>query len=404
MRSSSGHSVADATPLRHRSSRKFAALLAYHGLVDRVVELPESTRTAADAARAVGCDVRQIVKSLVFRTQGSGHPVLVLASGAHRVDEEWLTRYVGEPLLRADPEFVRSVSGFAIGGVPPVGHPNPLRAFIDYDLLELREVWGAAGHPNAIFRLSSSELLRITQGRPVPVVPLTPELDLSGPWISFDCYGTLVDWRRGFSALMKRVLGPIAERELVGLFRAYLVEEQDLEAGPYRSYREIMIEAVEKAAVRMGRSLPRDEAAQLPESVPDWPLFPDTQAALSRLQALGFRTAILSNIDRDLLERTVASHALPVDLTVTAEEVGSYKPAPAHWIRFLKATGTSPDESLHVAGGYEYDLPSASMLGFRTAYVPRYGEPGGPAAQAVVADLAELARRMEGPHDALRSG
>ena len=107
------------------------AALRRLGLIDRVRELPSSTRTARDAAESLGCEVGQIVKSIVFRGVRSARPVLVLASGDHRVDELWMERYVGEPIERAPPEFAREATGFAIGGVPPVGHERSLRTFVD---------------------------------------------------------------------------------------------------------------------------------------------------------------------------------------------------------------------------------------------------------------------------------
>ena len=111
--------MADPSPSYHESARRFDGWLRAHGLSGRVVELSDSTRTAAEAARAVGCELRQIVKSLVFRGAASGAPFLVLVAGPNRVDEAWVARYVGDALVRADPEFVREVSGFSIGGVPP---------------------------------------------------------------------------------------------------------------------------------------------------------------------------------------------------------------------------------------------------------------------------------------------
>lgn len=382
----------------HPSARRVDSVLREHGLEDRVLELPESTRTARDAAATVGCEVRQIVKSLVFRTATSARPVLVLASGDHRVDEQWMERYVGEALVRADPEFVRSVAGFAIGGVPPVGHATPLPTYIDLDLLEQGEVWAAAGTPRAICRLTPLELLRATRGRPVPVVPLETKDRVDGLWVTLDCYGTLVDWRSGVLNSLDRLLGAASPGARLRFIRAYLEEEQRIEAGPYSPYREIMIEALLAAAAVEGIALSRPTAEEVPESIPDWPLFPDTRAALRELESRGARLGVLSNIDRDLLDRTLSRHGLAVTISVTAEEVRSYKPAPAHWIRFWKTSGADPEQTWHVAGAYEYDIPTAQRLGFRTAFVTRYAEsvPGGDAS-IVVRDLAEFATRVGVP-------
>jgi prolyl-tRNA editing enzyme YbaK/EbsC (Cys-tRNA(Pro) deacylase) len=129
-----------------------------------VSTFPEGTRTAADAAAAVGCDVAQIVKSLVFR-RASGGAVLVVASGANRVDEQKVEALLGEPVGKADAAFVRSATGFAIGGVPPAGHPAPIETIVDEDLLRLERVWASAGTPRTVFALTPEELVAMTGGR-----------------------------------------------------------------------------------------------------------------------------------------------------------------------------------------------------------------------------------------------
>ncbi len=338
-------------------------------------ELPDSTRTAVEAARALGCEVRQIVKSLVFRVAGDDVPILALVAGDHKLDETWMEHRFGQRWTRADPELARSATGFAIGGVPPVGHPEPLRTYIDYDLLEQREVWAAAGHPNAVCRLRPIELLRITSGTPVPVVPIAPTVHGSGPWVTFDCYGTLVDWRSGLLAVLAHAIDSPGGPDAARWFPAYLGAEQKAEAGPYRTYREILTGAIGSVADQLGLPIDAGEAARASDSIPDWPAFPDSRGALTTLRAAGYRVAVLSNIDRDLLSMTLERHALPTDLVVTAEDVRSYKPGLAHWIRFLKETGASPGDCWHVSAGYEYDVPPARALGFETIYVARYGPP-----------------------------
>lgn len=150
-------------------ARRVQAALADRGLPGRVVELPQTTRTAVEAARAIGCEVAQIVKSLVFRGVRSDRAYLVLVRGVDRVDESRLAEIVGEPVARADADFVRERTGFAIGGVPPVGHREPLPILIDAALLEMPELWAAAGTPHAVFRVLPDELARITGGRVVEV-------------------------------------------------------------------------------------------------------------------------------------------------------------------------------------------------------------------------------------------
>jgi prolyl-tRNA editing enzyme YbaK/EbsC (Cys-tRNA(Pro) deacylase) len=139
------------------------------GLSQRVKEMKQTTRSAQDAARAVGCEVGQIAKSLVFKGAASQRAILVITSGANRVNEASLAEISGEPVLKADAEFVRTQAGYAIGGVPPVGHPQPLTIFIDEDLLNYPLIWAAAGTPQAVFHLTPQELLRITGGRVVCV-------------------------------------------------------------------------------------------------------------------------------------------------------------------------------------------------------------------------------------------
>jgi prolyl-tRNA editing enzyme YbaK/EbsC (Cys-tRNA(Pro) deacylase) len=129
-----------------------------------VVELEATTRTAADAAQAVGCKVEQIAKSLVFRTKISRRPILIIASGSNRVNEKRMAEVISEPLGKADADFVRQHTGFAIGGVPPVGHLEKLEIFIDEDLLKYGEIWAAAGSPHAVFKLTFSDLIKMTGG------------------------------------------------------------------------------------------------------------------------------------------------------------------------------------------------------------------------------------------------
>ena len=139
------------------------------GVTSQVVELPESTRSAAEAAQAIGCRVEQIVKSLVFRGQSTNRPILAIVSGGNRVDEEKLAVLVAEPVAKADAEYVRQRTGYAIGGVPPVGHVESLVCVVDEDLLQYEQIWAAAGTPRAVFRLTPADLQRITDGRVVSV-------------------------------------------------------------------------------------------------------------------------------------------------------------------------------------------------------------------------------------------
>ena len=142
----------------HPNAQRVQQALATCGYTGQVVELEASTRTAVEAAQAAGCAVGQIVKSLVFRLEPQGQPVLVLVSGLNRVHEKRLGRLLGGTLERGDAEWVREISGFAIGGVPPVGHKSPLVTYMDEDLLQYDVVWAAAGTPNSVFPIAPGEL------------------------------------------------------------------------------------------------------------------------------------------------------------------------------------------------------------------------------------------------------
>jgi prolyl-tRNA editing enzyme YbaK/EbsC (Cys-tRNA(Pro) deacylase) len=152
-------------PTLSSSAAKVQAALEARGFSFEVRELDQSTRTAAEAAAAIGCDVAQIAKSILFRGKDSGRPVLVIASGVNRVDEKAVARLLGEKPGKADADFVRQETGFVIGGVPPVGHDRPIATFIDEDILAFDEIWAAAGTPFAVFRLDPHSLASLTGGR-----------------------------------------------------------------------------------------------------------------------------------------------------------------------------------------------------------------------------------------------
>jgi prolyl-tRNA editing enzyme YbaK/EbsC (Cys-tRNA(Pro) deacylase) len=145
------------------------ALRAFSG-EHGIVEFTEPARTAADAARLLGCRVEQIANSLIFRLPARDAAVLVMASGGHRVDPARIAAVLGEPVGKADADFVRARTGFAIGGVAPVGYTDPPAAIlIDEDLFKWPEIWAAAGHSHAVFRLTPDELVSMTGGRVIAV-------------------------------------------------------------------------------------------------------------------------------------------------------------------------------------------------------------------------------------------
>ncbi len=151
------------------SAARLTAALAGVGLEVEVRSFAASTRTSAEAALAIGCQVAQIAKSIVFKAKPSGRPVLVIASGINRVDEAKVAAHLGESLGKADAEFVRARTGFAIGGVPPAGHTERVVTYIDSDLLALGEIWAAAGTPHSVVKLKADDLVRLTQGHVLDV-------------------------------------------------------------------------------------------------------------------------------------------------------------------------------------------------------------------------------------------
>lgn len=157
-------SIPEVGPLP-ASAQKVQDALFDGGFTNTVVEMPDSTRTSAEAAQTVGCTVSQIAKSILFRAKTSDRPVLVIASGTNRVDEKKVAALLGEKLGKADADFVRERTGFAIGGVAPLGHSGPVEIFIDQDLMAFDEIWAAAGTPKCVFKLTPAQLAEMTAGR-----------------------------------------------------------------------------------------------------------------------------------------------------------------------------------------------------------------------------------------------
>lgn len=146
------------------SAERVQSFITGLGFSFKVRELPSSTRTSQEAAESIGCEVSQIAKSLVFKEQDSGRPVLIIASGSNRVDLEKVKLETGLSLGKADGEYVKERVGFAIGGIPPVGHREPLKTLLDLDLKQYEIIWAAAGTPHAVFELKSADLQPLTKG------------------------------------------------------------------------------------------------------------------------------------------------------------------------------------------------------------------------------------------------
>ena len=206
-------------------------------------------------------------------------------------------------------------------------------------------------------------------------------------WATFDCYGTLIDWNLGIARELERLFG--AERA-PRLLERYHELEPELEAEAYSSYRDVLRRALERLAGEEGLALADGDRDALAGSLPGWPPFPETPTALAELRRGGWRLAILSNSDRDLIAASQARLGVPFDATVVAEDVRSYKPAHAHWQRFFADTGAARERHVHVAASLFHDIAPAAELGLTSVWVNRLGEQAGPQPTREIADLTPL--------------
>ncbi len=206
-------------------------------------------------------------------------------------------------------------------------------------------------------------------------------------WATFDCYGTLIDWNGGIGRELERLFGPARSGELL---RAYHeLEPQIQREDPARSYRGVMAVAL----ARLGA--PAEEEEALARSLPGWAPFPEVPAALEEARAGGWRLAVLSNTDRDLLDASLARIGVEVDLTVAASEIGSYKPARGHWDEFFTCSGAERDRHVHVAASLFHDIAPASALGLRTIWINRLGEEAEPQPDVELHSLAGLSENLD---------
>lgn len=147
------------------SAERIQDILQEHNLGIEIIEFKETTRSAQEAAHAIGCEIGQIAKTLIFKCQVSGKPICIIASGKNRVDEKKIAQMIGEGIEKPNAEYVLKYTSFSIGGIPPIGYKFDMTPLIDEDLMEYAEVWAAAGTPNAVFEISPRDLLQITKGR-----------------------------------------------------------------------------------------------------------------------------------------------------------------------------------------------------------------------------------------------
>jgi 2-haloacid dehalogenase len=200
-------------------------------------------------------------------------------------------------------------------------------------------------------------------------------------WATFDCYGTLIDWNGGIRAELARVFGEDRADERL---HRYHELEPELEADGTLTYREVMTEAMR----RLGA--PAGEEGGLADSLPRWQPFPEVPAALAEARRRGFKLAILSNTDPDLIAASKSLLAVPFDETVVASEIGSYKPAYGHWQEFTARTGADPGRHVHVAASLFHDIAPASALGLPTVWINRLGERAEPEPTRELPDLTGL--------------
>ena len=210
-------------------------------------------------------------------------------------------------------------------------------------------------------------------------------------YLTFDCYGTLVDWRSGILRAFASAAGGAVSLEPERLLELHARHEAEVEAGPYRSYRDVLTETARRMAVDLGPERQLESCAFLADSLPRWRPFPEVGEALTELRRAGLRLGILSNVDDDLLAATLELLDVEFDLLVTAEQVRSYKPAAAH---FERARGQIGRRSwLHVAQSQIHDIAPAERLGIPAAWINRLGEPRGESLHPVptFSDLTDLA-------------
>jgi 2-haloacid dehalogenase len=207
-------------------------------------------------------------------------------------------------------------------------------------------------------------------------------------WVTFDCYGTLIDWRHGLTTGIDLVF-PGRGHDLLDVFNRH--EPQVQIEHPTMRYRDVLTESFRRAAVEAGLSLRPDDADVLAASIPYWPPFEDTAVELARLRASGWRLALLTNCDRDIIGAAQRRLETPVDAVITAEDVGSYKPAHAHFERFAQTFRPGPGQWVHVAQGYFHDMIPTHALGIPRIWVNRLGQDDDPSiADAVLPDLRQL--------------
>src|SRR5213078_5049325 len=207
-------------------------------------------------------------------------------------------------------------------------------------------------------------------------------------WMTFDCYGTLIDWERGITDALLPLLPAGTDRR--ALAEWYISMEAQFEQEGYHLYKDVLDRVGRRVLRSLDAPLPDDKTSPLPSSLADWQPFPEVPTALRALVDQGRYLAILSNVDRDLLELSIGRLGIRPDLAITAQDCGSYKPALGHWRTFLERSRSSIERTVHVGASQYHDMRPAAGLGFRTVFVDRHGEPLESSPTRVIRDLASL--------------
>jgi 2-haloacid dehalogenase len=215
---------------------------------------------------------------------------------------------------------------------------------------------------------------------------------MSDRWATFDCYGTLVDWMSGIRGSLA-ALWPDADAD--ALLTLYHQLEPAVQAGRGMAYRDVMAETLASVAALARLEVPAGEEEMLGSSLPSWPVFADVPAALAELRKRGWRLAILSNTDADLLDASLQVIGVPVDLRIVASEIGSYKPAVRHWEAFFSQTGADRARHVHVAASLFHDIEPGARLGLRCVWINRQAERSDLARAAELTDLSTLPETLE---------
>jgi 2-haloacid dehalogenase len=211
-------------------------------------------------------------------------------------------------------------------------------------------------------------------------------------WATFDCYGTLIDWESGIGAAFRQ-LWPHADVQR--LLRRYHQIEPNVQQDGAISYRGVLRLTLAGVAASEALSVPEGNEDALADSLPSWPAFPEVRSALGELRKRGWKLAILSNTDPDLLAASVGTIGVEIDLLITAAEAGSYKPAHGHWLAFREVAHPEPGRQVHVAASPFHDLAPASELGIPAVWINRAGESAEPARSAELPDLSRLADTLD---------